>query len=784
MRETTIEHRIQRNTAIRTILSALLGVLACIGTAPAELSAQPTASARRKTAPPPYYGFAPAEVLTSGIPFFYRAPCCGNRLDLRAQLAVSHSYLYWADSSDTPIKKMSTSGGAVTPLVRLTGSPVNAVIRGDQVYWIEHGDGPGFNRPLPSLNRTSFDGATTTMLDEGDRYFTNSGAKEILVTETDAYWVNTVDATMCNEYSCFGGYHKWLVRKVPLNGAPPTTLVITEIGQVISSIATDGVYLYWQEDGQYMASSNIKKIPVTGGDIIVVVDGVLNGLATTWEPIGGIFVSSGEVFFAAADRGLMKVSISGGAPTALTSAEDSILSVPRKFAVDAVNLYWIDTGALRSVPRSGGTVTTLASGLGLTTDLLVRNGYAIWAEDYCCGRTFTGSIKAIPTAGGAPTSLARGLEGVRGLDRDLNTLVFVEGPSLDQGMASGRIAKLDGAGIETTIVTAVMADFVSPIAVDDLNVYFADRTGLKKVSVNGGVVHQLAAELETGDVSAMVADGQFVYWLTPGRNPAVRKIPVDGGPIETLVQTVRMYSSSKLVLKDGFLYWVQHSHSVPMADAIMKISVDGGSLATIVSGLAALDDFAIDGTDLYFAELAYQTTIRRVSIDGGPISDLGFLDDSSVLTADDGNVYWANPWVIGMASRSGGTARQIAASSGNSIAIDPDGIYWMQWQGNMVKLDRSVLSRFLTVVSPRSGETWPIKSQQSILWWFNNIGDKVTISLSRDGGLTWRTLFRNIANNRVQTWKVTKPATTQAIIRVCSVAAPVICDSSDPFTIR
>jgi len=665
----------------------------------------------------------------------------------------------------------------------LTGSPVNAVIRGDQIYWLEHGDGPGLNRPLPRLNRTSLDGMTTIMLDEGDRYFTDPGTTDILVTDTDVYWVNTVDATMCTDVSCFGGYHKWLVRKVPLNGDPPITLTSTEIGQVIASIATDGVYLYWQEDGQY-ASSTIKKIPVGGGEITVLVNGRLNGMATTWEPTGGIAVSGGEVFFAAAYQGLMKVSTSGGPVSILSPPEQVIETGARKLALDAMNLYWVDTGALRFVPRNGGSITTLAEGLGLPTGLLIREGYAIWAEDYCCSRIFTGSIKAISTAGGARTTLAHGLEGVRSIDGDLTALLFVEGPRLDQGMASGRIAKLDGAGTETTIVTAVMADFISPIAVDDLNVYFADRTGLKKVSINGGIVQQLASELRTGDVSAMVADGRFVYWLTPGRNPAVRKISIDGGPIETLVQTVSIYSSATLILSNGFLYWIQHSHSLPMADAIMKISIDGGAPVTIASGLGALDDLAIDGSDLYFAELGYPNRIGKITIDGGPITDLGGFGDGSVLAAADGNVYGANIFLIEMASSSGGTARQIAASYGNAIAIDGDGIYWIQWEGNIVRMDRSLMTKFLTVVGPRAGESWAIRSQQIIQWWFNGIGGKVSISLSRDGGRSWSTLYRNIANKGLQRWKVTKPATTQGIIRVCSVGTPAICDTSDVFTIH
>ena len=43
------------------------------------------------------------------------------------------------------------------------------------------------------------------------------------------------------------------------------------------------------------------------------------------------------------------------------------LTGARRLALDAVNLYWVDTGALRFVPRTGGSITTLAGGLAFPT---------------------------------------------------------------------------------------------------------------------------------------------------------------------------------------------------------------------------------------------------------------------------------------------------------------------------------------------------------------------------------------------------------------------------------
>lgn len=721
-------------------------------------------------------GFPSSVLLASDIPLFHRAPCCGGRLDLRAQLVVRNSTLFWADSSDTPIKKMPTAGGEITPLVRWTGTPINAVLDGDQIYWIEHGDGPGINRPAPRLNRTSLDGAKTTVLDEGPRAGNYPGTADILIHETTAYWVNAVLAATGNV--------SWLIRKVPLDGDLPTTLVTTS--EEIVSLATDGTYLYWQEAGDAVGESSIKRMPLGGGEVTVVVDGFLNGFGAPWHAAGGMTVEGTEIFFTSRYNGLMKTSTSGGSVTIL-STFDTVERFPRKLALDETNLYWVDQTSLNLVPRNGGVASVLANGLGLSIDLLIRDGYAIWAEAYCCGRTLTGSIKMVPTSGGAVTTIVSGLDGVRSLDADSATVYFIEGQYVFQGWESGRLAKVSrGGGAITTLASAVMADFVSPIAVDDRNVYFADGSGLKKVSINGGVVEILAVELMIGQVSAIATDGKFVYWLPAESYPTVRRISVDGGPIETIVppQSWR-HIGARLVLDSGYLYWTKRSYSVPPNDAIIKAPVEGGPTVTVVSGLGALDDLAVAGNDIYFSEEGYPTYIRRVSVDGGPISTLAPAYDGNTLAADNESVYWANYFDIFMMPKGGGTQTWVAGAAGAlTMVVDETGIYWLDAGGNIVKVDRSSIDAFVNIRSPSLGEIWPIRSKQIISWMSGGINGKLTISLSRDGGITWATLARNVANKWGYRWKVAPPATTKGKIRVCTVSSPSVCDTSNVFTIR
>ena len=91
----------------------------------------------------------------------------------------------------------------------------------------------------------------------------------------------------------------------------------------------------------------------------------------------------------------------------------------------------------------------------------------------------------------------------------------------------------------------------------------------------------------------------------------------------------------------------------------------------------------------------------------------------------------------------------------------------------------------VTVITPNGGESWAIGGKQTIQWNSSNLSGKVKIELSRDGGTTWTLLSNNETNTGNKTWKVTKPATTQARIRVSGISDTGAVDTSNAnFTIQ
>ena len=85
----------------------------------------------------------------------------------------------------------------------------------------------------------------------------------------------------------------------------------------------------------------------------------------------------------------------------------------------------------------------------------------------------------------------------------------------------------------------------------------------------------------------------------------------------------------------------------------------------------------------------------------------------------------------------------------------------------------------ITVTFPNGGESWAAGTNQPITWTSSGVTGPVRIHLSRNGGSTWTTIIATTSNDGSQAWSVTVPATTQARIKVVSIAKSDVFDISD-----
>jgi YVTN family beta-propeller protein len=85
----------------------------------------------------------------------------------------------------------------------------------------------------------------------------------------------------------------------------------------------------------------------------------------------------------------------------------------------------------------------------------------------------------------------------------------------------------------------------------------------------------------------------------------------------------------------------------------------------------------------------------------------------------------------------------------------------------------------ITVTSPNGGENWEVGSNHNITWSTVGITGNVNVLISRNGGISWATIFSNTPNDGTQLWTVTGAATIQGIIKVVSVSSPSVSDISN-----
>ncbi len=615
---------------------------------------------------------ADISLLVTGIPFSSGSPT----ITTRSHLVVKGTSLFWTDGSSTPVKKVPVIGGAVTPLAIKVGVPVNLVVRGQDIFWIDDQSGiassgcvgPGVIRVL---KKTSLDGTLTIVLGNGDSCA--GGTSDIVVDESSVYWVNSTASP--NTYTLV---------KVPIAGGAPTTLVST-LNEIVG-LTGDATNIYWEENrfpDPAGPSSAIKKMSKSGGEPVVIAGG-LKALR------GGLAITGTQLFFADTNffdsSRLMKVSVSGGAVTVLATIVDPTqVKVPRKIAVDGLNLYWIDGSTVSKIPVNGGGIITLASGLQSPVDLKVDANEAIWTETVCCAHGQKGSIKKVAIAGGDVSILADGVDapGAVALDASNNVYWTEGGPTgLTEGF--GRIAKVPIGGGAVTTVASGVSDDLAPIAVDDMNVYIADKFTIKKVPIAGGQVEKLAGT--DFFVRAIATDGVSVYW---NEDPfsTVRKVPVGGGLVVTLA--AGFGPAGPIAVDHTHVYWMDHF------DTIRKVPIGGGVVVTLASNLAFLDDLVVDSTNVYFSE-ADTARIRTMSVEGGTISTLvagpPFIFRSTILAVDSVNLYWVNQANVGSVPKAGGAPMFIVPGGlasdpfiPNAIAADGSAVYWTEVRGGTIK---------------------------------------------------------------------------------------------------
>ena len=515
-----------------------------------------------------------------------------------------------------------------------------------------------------TIFKASLDGATSTVLAR-----TTQCAEEGHIAVDNAYVYFTTYVSSPNT---------WTVRRVPIGGGPSAALVST--GKALRGLATDGTNVYWEEE-RYPdpggPQSSVRAIPVGGGAPVDLATGLL-------ALRGGLVVRDTDLFFADVNYvdtyRVMKVSTGGGSVTVLATVPSPEL--PTDIAVDDTKVYWTIKGAVKAVPSGGGTVETLVGGLGSPAGLVITPGELFWTETVCCTIRANGIVKKIPIAGGPVTILASARDWPGDIAADASHVYWVEGGAYGEIEGYGGIVKTPLTGGDVSAISDPGPGVLPPFAADDTNVYFANKWSVKKVPLAGGPVQQLA--VAGFYIEEIATDGSYVYWIE-GPSSLVRRVSVNGGPV-AVVGFGGSGPPGPLAVDGAYAYWVDHF------DKIVKAPKGGGPVITLASGLPFLSALVTDGTNLFFSEQD-SGAVRRMSVNGGPISFVTLAEEFSQLTLalDQQNLYWIGQSNVVTVPKTGGFGTPIAMGLWSSILVPnglaPDGrggVYWTEAAGGTI----------------------------------------------------------------------------------------------------
>lgn len=316
------------------------------------------------------------------------------------------------------------------------------------------------------------------------------------------------------------------------------------------------------------------------------------------------------------------------------------------------------------VCEEGACSRVLATGQGsapgAVQDLIVDTGRVYWIPG--AGAASGGTVLAVPKAGGAVATLATGISQPEGLAQDDANLYFV---SHDVGVE--RVAKTGGSKAllleDGTLDGGVFPEFWLVVASPNLYYVGGQGTGLYGLPLEGGGTPTPVAGASgllgapgTGYFAAAVDDTGIYYDTTsqivtvdratglqvatvPGSSPTagfrfgptlavdatslyfISNTPADGGTASSVMSAPKNGGAAKIIASgpvafddgpvavDGTsVYWSHLADAAAGVGAVVAAPLAGGSVVTVATGCTAHCAFAVDATSIYWA--AADGTIR------------------------------------------------------------------------------------------------------------------------------------------------------------------------------
>ncbi len=288
--------------------------------------------------------------------------------------------------------------------------------------------------------------------------------EDIAVDSTTVYWT-------------LGGSAGGVFLK-PLAGGNAITIASPEPSPVGIAVNSAGTNVYWADFGNGSLNVAATFSAKMGSPApMAIVHPAESGPAPAYDAIALDMTYAYVVDYTGGT--VTRVTLANGVELGLASSEDRPVAV----AVDAQNVYWVDTGtqpgqgAVVRTPIAGGTITTMASGQNSPVGIALDGNYVYWTS-----QTNPGLVQALPkgaTATTTPIVIAQNQGGPTGIVVDSD---FVYWTNYDDNTVN-KVAVPGDAGVGHVIQIASGQNTPAAMAIDQNNVYWASQGGVAILKV-------------------------------------------------------------------------------------------------------------------------------------------------------------------------------------------------------------------------------------------------------------------------------------------------------------
>lgn len=324
---------------------------------------------------------------------------------------------------------------------------------------------------------------------------------------------------------------------------------------------------------------------------------------------------------------------SGGQPTVTTLATgvSGIANLGIQFLCDTSACFFIQnstsstTGKISKIPVSGGSVTDLATGLNQPTALDLTSTNVCWGEPHPESPTH---LYCVPKTGGNTTTVVTSVTGVtsvaNGLVNNGTSFFWARGESADgviQSIAVSSSGATDSGRPAPWTNLASSLDTPVRGLIQGSNYYFLQRnpkTKISKISTSGGSVTDLTTT--TLAIQSYASDGTNLCWTegTAGQSDGKVKCMSLGGGAVTTVASGLPYPQD-IALSGGYAYvaiqGIMSGQTMVAPGSVIKVPIAGGTATTLVSETnGSYVEIEVVGSNVYFTRSDTQSSARIQTI--------------------------------------------------------------------------------------------------------------------------------------------------------------------------